>query len=722
MALIKIYNATDTDFISNNGIKALQPIKCNIHNEMNGEYYADIECNISFSEWMKTGNIVVINGQGFRLSNPKIVNNKMTFKAYHVSFDSNNYIIQDVQVDNYTVESIANLLNTYIYPEQFIFSISSDITEIIESCKYVYQSLYDCIMALVEASGGFLVRDNWNISIKKSITIDNQKTIALGKNIKTYQSVENWDNVVTTLIPIAQDGSMLENKMLESDIKYDIPYTKTVTFSPRDGVDSGNPPDILQDLQEQATQYLLEHCIPDVCYTIDSTIGEVVVGETIQLKHDKINQNLITSVYATDYNGLTGKIDKITFGTFYNSANQAFKTKVTDKFISMYRDLQVVDETNKSRFRVLSDAITAEVTRSTEADGELSAQVQLTAEGLTAEVNRSTQAEGYLSSQLQLTAEKLSAEVTRSTQAEGNLSAQIQLTAEGLSTKVERNGVISAINQTAESVRISAQRINLDGYATFTGLADGTTIINGNCIKTGQIDANMIKTGTLDGFTLTGSMIGATRVDVGQETGKHVTMQYGQIYVQNGSAAGVYICPTYMEINGYRVMTTANTIYTSNLYAVLGQSDTYPGTYYLSLSNTSGDTNIPTIGWVKARSSSDERLKHDFNELDIQDKYMQLQPFEYVYNDGIINNKKHFGFKAQDLDKIFNHEAYDLIEYDTDCITENEKKYCNDGVYRINYENLHALDVYMIQQLSKQVENLTKRVDQLEQTERGVAL
>lgn len=696
MALIKIYNATDTDFISNNGIKALQPTKCNIHNEMNGEYYADIECNISFAEWMKTDNIIVINGQGFRLSNPKVVNSKMTFKAYHLSYDSKNYIIQDVQVDNYTVESIANLLNTYIYPNQSIFSITSDITDALDSCKFVYQSLYDCIMALVEASGGFLVRDNWNIYIKKSIIVDNQKTIALGKNIKTYQSVENWDNVVTTLIPIAQDGSMLDNKMLESDIQYDIPYTKTVTFSPRDGVDSSNPPEVLQDLQEQATKYLLEHCIPDVCYTIDSTIGEVVVGETIQLKHNKINQNLITSVYATDYNVLTGKIDKITFGTFYNSASQAFKTKVTDKFISMYRDLQVVDETNKSRFSVLSDAITAEVTRSTEADGELSAQVQLTAEGLTAEVNRSTQAEGHLSSQL-------------------------QLTAEGLSTKVERNGVISAINQTAESVKISAQRINLDGYATFTGLADGTTTINGNCITTGSIDANMIKTGTLDGFTLTGAMVGATRVDVGQETGKHVTMQYGQIFVQNGEAEGVYICPTYMEINGYRVMTTANTIYTSNLYAVLGQSETYAGTYYLSLTNTSGDTNIPTIGWVKARSSSDERLKHGFNELDIQDKYMQLQPFEYVYNDGIINNKKHFGFKAQDLDKIFNHEDYDLIEYDTDCVTENEKKYCDGGVYRINYENLHALDVYMIQELSKQVKNLTKRVEQLEQSENGVA-
>lgn len=721
MALIKIYNATDTDFISNNGIKSLQPTKCNIHNEINGEYYADIECNISFAEWLKTDNIIVIDGQGFRLSNPKIVNSKMTFKAYHLSYDSKNYVIQDIQVDNYTVESIANLLNTRIYPTQSLFSISSDITDALDSCKFVYQSLYDCLIALVEASGGFLVRDNWNISIKKSITVDRQKTIALGKNIKTYQSVENWDNVVTTLIPIAQDGSMLENKMLVSDIQYDIPYTKTVTFSSREGVDSSNPPDVLQDLQEQATKYLEEHCIPDVCYTIDSTIGEVVVGETIQLKHNKINQNLITSVYATDYNVLTGKIDKITFGTFYNSASQAFKTKVTDKFISMYRDLQVVDETNKSRFRVLSDSITAEVARSTEADGELSAQVQLTAEGLTAEVNRSTQAEGQLSSQLQLTAEKLSAEVTRSTQAEGNLSSQIQLTAEGLSTKVEKNGVISAINQTSESVRISAQRINLDGYATFTGLADGTTIINGNCIKTGQIDANIIKTGTLDGFTLTGAMVGATRVDVGKETGNHVTMQYGQIFVQNGSAEGVYICPTYMEINGHRVMTTANTIYTSNLYAVLGQSDTYAGTYYLSLTNTSGDTNIPTIGWVKARQSSDERLKHGFNELDIQDKYMQLQPFEYVYNDGIINNKKHFGFKAQDLDKIFNHEAYDLIEYDTDCITENEKKYCNDGVYRINYENLHALDVYMIQQLSKQVENLTKRVDQLEQTEKGVA-
>lgn len=44
--------------------------------------------------------------------------------------------------------------------------------------------------------------------------------------------------------------------------------------------------------------------------------------------------------------------------------------------------------------------------------------------------------------------------------------ASIQVNANGIEMKVSRNGIISAINQTAESVRISANKINLDGYVT----------------------------------------------------------------------------------------------------------------------------------------------------------------------------------------------------------------------------------------------------------------
>ena len=62
-------------------------------------------------------------------------------------------------------------------------------------------------------------------------------------------------------------------------------------------------------------------------------------------------------------------------------------------------------------------------------------------------------------------------EAERATKEEGKLRASIKVTADGLESKVEKNGVISAINQTAESVTIKARRIDLSGYVTASQLS-----------------------------------------------------------------------------------------------------------------------------------------------------------------------------------------------------------------------------------------------------------
>ena len=53
--------------------------------------------------------------------------------------------------------------------------------------------------------------------------------------------------------------------------------------------------------------------------------------------------------------------------------------------------------------------------------------------------------------------------------------ASIAVNAEGISLKVGRGEVISAINQTAEAIRISAQRIDLSGYVTASQLSAALT-------------------------------------------------------------------------------------------------------------------------------------------------------------------------------------------------------------------------------------------------------
>lgn len=72
-------------------------------------------------------------------------------------------------------------------------------------------------------------------------------------------------------------------------------------------------------------------------------------------------------------------------------------------------------------------------------------------------------AEKGLSTQISQTAQQIALEAKRAAEAEGTLSAQISVNAQQILTKVSKNNVISEINQTAESIKIQAQKIDLVG-------------------------------------------------------------------------------------------------------------------------------------------------------------------------------------------------------------------------------------------------------------------
>lgn len=78
---------------------------------------------------------------------------------------------------------------------------------------------------------------------------------------------------------------------------------------------------------------------------------------------------------------------------------------------------------------------------------------------------------------------------------DGELKTEVKKTADGITQEVSRkvgsDEIISKINQSAEAITIQANKLNLNGYATFTDLATGgKSIINGHNITTGVIKSN----------------------------------------------------------------------------------------------------------------------------------------------------------------------------------------------------------------------------------------
>ena len=122
------------------------------------------------------------------------------------------------------------------------------------------------------------------------------------------------------------------------------------------------------------------------------------------------------------------------------------------------------------------------ISRMSDAEGNISV-LQQTSTSIMSQV---TDLEGNVST-LQQTSQALS---TRITDAEGNISSLTQ-TVNGFTLEVTNGATSSVIRLLSGSAQISSQVIQMDGLVTFTGLEDGTTVINGACIETGSVIASV---------------------------------------------------------------------------------------------------------------------------------------------------------------------------------------------------------------------------------------
>lgn len=319
--MIKIFGLTDTEY-SSNGDKILQPTKCRIHKRDNGEYYADIECSSDYSEYIQNGRIVVCptptGEQAFRFLNPELNKKKIKVKARHVYYDSENYLIRDSYVVKLNCNQALEHLNAATDNES-PFTTVSDVTSI-NSFRCVRKSLTEAVSTVLERWGGHLVRDNFNIAIRASIGADNGVTIRYGKNLKEIKKTEDWNNVVTKLLPVGKDGLLLDEVYLYSEQQYALPYTKTVSFN-QDIEQEENETDdaytfrLKEDLRQQATAYLAENCVPKINYTVKANIEKITdIGDTIDVIDEGLGISLTTHVIAFEYDAILEKFIQVEFG------------------------------------------------------------------------------------------------------------------------------------------------------------------------------------------------------------------------------------------------------------------------------------------------------------------------------------------------------------------------------------------------------------------------
>lgn len=281
---------------------------------------------------------------------------------------------------------------------------------------------------------------------------------------------------------------------------------------------------------------------------------------------------------------------------------------------------------------------------------EINSKITQTAKEITTEVNNVSE---QLNSQISQTSAQITTQVNDLT---NNMNSQFTQTAAEISTKVEKNGIISSINQSAESVTINASKINLTGYATFSGLESGTTVINGSCIKTGQIDAERIKAGKLSGMELSGAKIDCYMLKSMSSLSSYTELTAGNI---NVVAAGyeTNISGGYITIQGRSVLCYGDTV----SYASNASSSSKCATGYLTLSGgtLTADSGSLYIGQntVKAgtitQTSTRKCKKYvkDYKESALEViKKAEIKTFLYKHENK--SHKRHLGVIMEDSNDI----------------------------------------------------------------------
>ena len=295
--------------------------------------------------------------------------------------------------------------------------------------------------------------------------------------------------------------------------------------------------------------------------------------------------------------------------------------------------------------------------------------------------------------------------VRNSTEYQGDISelqSQIDITAGQIALKVSAtdyngNTIASLINQTATTIKLSASKINLDGYVTFTNLSSaGGTAIDGANITTGTINANRIVAGylvagSIGGWSINNSTISRAGITLGNDyislgnagtTGSTINLGSAKIYNIGGGGVGI---SSYLTVGADISPQNDNGSSLGSSYARFKEVWAVDGS--INTSDVSDKKDIRTL-----------------TNGDAFDLIMQLNPVKFKW---VGRNRNHYGFLAQDVKHILDQLGIDFGLYIDPSVNGQE------GYKGLRYHELIAPLVYTVQLLNTRIEELKNEIKDL---------
>ncbi len=499
--------------------------------------------------------------------------------------------------------------------------------------------------------------------------------------------------------------------------------------------------------------------------TIDAQgLPHVDVGDAVAL--EKKTVDIESFVFSRTLSGIQNLRDEYSAkGTEIRenkvSANEEFEQlksktiKITKSVDGLSVELADLEKNTASKFEQTAESITAEVARANAAEGDLSGRISITADAVTQEVTRAKAEEATLSGRITVTAEKITAEVSRAENEENNIRSALSLKADSatlgnyqtkdgmtdyatttwaqnqISSKVSKGDVCSEINQSSEQITLNSNRLVINS-SNFSLDRSGNVAMKGKVEATGgsigwfditsrglewqnggtRIWSNVIFTDFIE------AQGASKRLVIGSES----STNRGKVDI-NSSDGGVWINNAYfnprdaIDLNSSKI----NVSYSSAGNVKIENCGGFTS------EGSSGYGNLATVGYVKSKTSSDERIKKNIVEIpDIQDIYMDIPIYSFEYDGIAERNGICFGTTAQAIERAFakhdlNIDDYNIVGKRAPSVFNGEYKHIptGDDLHYINWENLNGMSVCMIQKLVKDFQELKQEIAKLKQISGG---
>ena len=236
-----------------------------------------------------------------------------------------------------------------------------------------------------------------------------------------------------------------------------------------------------------------------------------------------------------------------------------------------------------------------------------------------------------------------------------------------VSKKVGEDEIISKINQSAEQVSISAKKVGLSGYATFTDLStSGKTTISGDNITTGTLDASKINVINLNADNIKSGTISADKI--------------------SGGTLDATLIKGNLDCDGY---------IRTNHISFVGSSSQFNVNNGLTDLLGCGIISCQTIRYHTIEQISLKEKKKNFEKLDrALDKVLATDIYKYNFKFEKDTNKKHIGLVIGDG-----------CNYSKE-ITNNDNN-------AVDLYSMIAVAYKAIQEQQEEIEELKKEIEKL---------